>query len=281
MRAMQRSVYAPLALAALLLSPACSEASGDGSSGSGAGGGGDGGSNPGESCADRAAGSYVLALSTQLGNDKPLYFDASVTTSDGAIEIVLTPLVTPFRDDTGATAFAQVPPSISVGSFPVGDDGSFTAAFPSITVPAAANPITGSDIEGAVTLEGRACPDGAGGSFCGTVTGQVTKPIPLPLTSEKNFFAFNEEGASLAYKCVSSNPSTTSSGSSSTSSGSGCPDSALTPCADGSECCTGICERIVSSSTERYCTNYCSTDADCTEVIGYGGCNSQTGVCGP
>jgi hypothetical protein len=66
-----------------------------------------------------------------------------------------------------------------LGPFPVQANGAFRADMPGLAVPGAANPVTGGDILANVVLEGSLCGDAR--SFCGTVTGNVSSPLPLDL----------------------------------------------------------------------------------------------------
>lgn len=240
------------ALAALLLSSACGDESGDGSGGSGGGKGGGGSQGTSsETCSERTVdGSYVLAVSLQLANKRPVYFGASVTTNKGSMDLLLTPLATPFVD-SGVTPFEPVGSAIALGPFSLDDDGGFTAAFPTILVPGAANPIATDDLELDVTLEGTACP-GAGGSFCGTFSGEITKPIVLQLKSDRNFFAFNDPGVRFAYDCAGSDGSSTSATSSPAS-------SVASSTSGGPSCDPAFCSGCDSICDEYGCVSCCYT----------------------
>jgi hypothetical protein len=159
----------------------------------GAGGGGSG------ECAELASGAHVLALSVQLRNDRPLFFDAAVAPSGDGLSIELTPLRTPYRDV--GTPMVPVGTPISLTTGPVGLDGSFTLETGTVSVTGEANPFSPGDITASMTLVGTACPGGAG-SFCGTLSGQITAPVSLVLEGSRNFFAFNEPGADLTYDCT-------------------------------------------------------------------------------
>jgi hypothetical protein len=122
------------------------------------------------------AGEYLLALSVTLAPTKPI--------------VVLTDLSTPPLDGGTGVLFAAQPlsaadrktkvgPKLALGPFPVRENGTFRADMPGLSVPGAANPVTGGDISANVVLDGSLCGDGR--SFCGTVTGNVVSPLPLDL----------------------------------------------------------------------------------------------------
>lgn len=65
-----------------------------------------------------------------------------------------------------------------------------------------------------------------------------------------------------------------------------CPRDGYVSCSDSSTCpCGLICARVASSSTERFCTESCSSDSDCSNSSRWNfssvGCNPRTGVCVP
>jgi hypothetical protein len=213
-------------IAAVLLASACgddgdtsSASSGGGSGGEGQGGAGDGGSiastssagggdtssssgDAGASCSERAAGAYLLAVSIQLSNDTPLYFDAAVTQSDVGISIELTPMRTPYRD--AGTPLVPVGTSFTVRSGAIGADGGFSVDTGNVAITGEANPFGPADMVVSMMLTGTACPGEPDGSFCGTVSGSVSEPIELALIEGENFFAFNEQDAIPVYDCAGS-----------------------------------------------------------------------------
>lgn len=78
------------------------------------------------------------------------------------------------------------------------------------------------------------------------------------------------------------------SSSSSSSSGSGgtCPGSGYVSCTTSADCSCGLtCSRLTSSSTDRFCTQTCTEDADCSGSKSWAfssiGCNPATKVCIP
>jgi hypothetical protein len=81
-----------------------------------------------------------------------------------------------------------------LGPFQVDERGGYGAAA-NLDVTGAANPITGGDISAAVVLTGNLCGDKR--SFCGTVSGNVTKPLPLDLKGSTFTFTRVDSAASL------------------------------------------------------------------------------------
>lgn len=166
------------------------------------------------------AGTYVFALSAQLGNTKPILLRADVTFGDPltapSISMTLTPLTTPYQDK--GPPFSDVPPSLSIGPFPLNPDGTFEAQLPSLEVGGDANSITGADLAATIKLEsGQVCevnPGEAPRVICGNVSGIVTKPLnDFPLDPEKNFYAMTKfegtlpELTTIQYDCAGSTAS--------------------------------------------------------------------------
>lgn len=65
-----------------------------------------------------------------------------------------------------------------------------------------------------------------------------------------------------------------------------CPGSGYISCSDSSVCPCGLfCSRLSSSSTDKYCTQSCSTDDECTSSSQWSfspvGCSPIVGVCVP
>ncbi|MBI4706286.1 MAG: hypothetical protein HY744_34755 [Deltaproteobacteria bacterium] len=147
---------------------------------------GDAGSCPGciTAPADAAqiAGDYLFALSAYLDPSNPVLFAAKVTAapgSGGAIELGLHLEALAAADRK--TVVGNEPEDF--GPFTAGADGCFDGELGHVAVAGAANPISGSNlvVEEAV-LHGALC---APGDFhCGTVTGKVTEPIPVDLSSK-------------------------------------------------------------------------------------------------
>jgi hypothetical protein len=163
------------------------------------------------------AGTYIFALSVQLGNKKPLFFKADVTFGDPetapSISMKLTALGTPYID--GTDAFAEIPPTLDIGPIPLNADGTFSAKLPELSVNGDANSITGSDIVATISIDsGQVCEVNEGQApaiICGTISGDVTEPISLKLDPAKNFYAMTKyDGAipndptTIVYDCAGS-----------------------------------------------------------------------------
>ncbi len=70
--------------------------------------------------------------------------------------------------------------------------------------------------------------------------------------------------------------------------GGACPTSSYVSCREDADCrCTGLCSRLSSSSTDKYCTIPCTDDSDCKDSSSWRGtkqsirCNDALGVCLP
>jgi hypothetical protein len=134
--------------------------------------------NPGD-----VEGQYLFAISVTLAPTKPI--------------LALTDVTTPASGGGTAFAFDAQPLSaadrrtpvgqkVSLGPFQVDQNGAYRAEIPNLQVTGAANPVTGGDITANAVLSGTLCGDVA--FFCGTVSGNVTKPLPLDL--EGSTFTF-------------------------------------------------------------------------------------------
>jgi hypothetical protein len=120
------------------------------------------------------AGEWVFALAATLGPTKPILFRATVSANGASWQWTLVPL-------NAKTRLAIPGPPIVLAESSILADAtwSFTTAGP-IAIPAAANPLTGSDIEaGPIGFTGQIC--GGRTFYCGDVTGQISKPISLDL----------------------------------------------------------------------------------------------------
>jgi hypothetical protein len=138
----------------------------------------DGATPDGGECAppDPAAldGQYVFALSAVIQRETPILFLTQVTglANPPSVQLVFQPL-------RSADRRTPVGSPVTVGPFPLAADGTLHAELPPLVVSGESNPITGGEIEAQVTLDARLC---GGTDFqCGTVTGNVTRPIPLDL----------------------------------------------------------------------------------------------------
>jgi hypothetical protein len=144
-------------------------------------------SGAGGGCAlpDAGTADYLLALLARPATkDKPVLFDAKVTTQKGAagseFKMELQAL-----NATDRTTPVGMP--LTIGPFPLGADGGFDAKLPPLTVTGDANPLTpGMEIEATVELIGKMC---APADFvCGIVNGNVTKPVKISLNSPQSTF---------------------------------------------------------------------------------------------
>jgi len=119
-------------------------------------------------------GQYVFALSAVIQRETPILFLTQVTgvANPPSLQLMFQPLSrTDRRTPVGSP--------VTLGPFPLAADGTLHAELPPLVVSGEANPITGGEIEAQVTLDGRFC---GGSDFqCGTVSGNVTRPIPLDL----------------------------------------------------------------------------------------------------
>ncbi len=122
------------------------------------------------------SGQYLFALSVTLAPTKPIVALANISTSafqNGAgFAFDAQPL-------SAADRRSPVGPSISFGPTLIDETGSFRAELTGLQVTGAANAVTGGDIQANVLLAGNLCH--AAQFFCGTVTGNVEKPLPLDL----------------------------------------------------------------------------------------------------
>ena len=138
-------------------------------------------------------GAYMLSLSTALDATKPLLFKADMTSSDGMIAMVLTPLrswgcggANAFCDDASAADFRELQTDdvIDGGSVPI-EDGKFVFDLGEVTVGGAVNAISGADITAELKLTGRTL---GAANFCGSVSGGLSLPFEFALEDDANSF---------------------------------------------------------------------------------------------
>jgi len=127
--------------------------------------------------AGEADGDFLFALSATLAPNKPILGVVGITTTDGAngteMSVNLQPLSATDRKTAVGTAD-------DFGPYALNADGTVAIEIASLITPGEANPITGSEINASdVVLGGQVC--GVKDFYCGTVTGNVTKPLPLDL----------------------------------------------------------------------------------------------------
>ncbi len=153
-------------------------------------------------------GTYLFALSAQLINEKPLFFKADVTFGDPAapsITIALTPLRTPYRegtDNAGIANMTELPPALTIGTFPLSPEGEFSGNLPKdLEVTGKANPFSPNNLVASITLDaGQVCEVNEGEAprvICGTLSGEVTKPIPLDLDGDNYYAMVKYDGTTL------------------------------------------------------------------------------------
>jgi hypothetical protein len=117
-------------------------------------------------------GQYVFALSAVVDRTRPIVFSTEVSGGPQGLSFALQPL-------SAADRRTPVGAPVTVGPFPLSPDGAFHAELPTLVVGGEANPITGSEIEATVVLDARFCD--VAGFYCGTVTGNLSRPIPIDL----------------------------------------------------------------------------------------------------
>jgi hypothetical protein len=140
------------------------------------GGGGAGGAGGSGTCQQQTGsyGDYLLTFSAPVDASKPILFRANVAVqgSPPGLLLILTPLDALDRK-------TPVGANIEV-SAPLAADGAFSAGLNAVTIPGAANPLSGTELQVDATLTGKVC--GQAAFYCGDGDGNITKPIPLSLT---------------------------------------------------------------------------------------------------
>jgi hypothetical protein len=129
-------------------------------------------------------GNYLFALSAVLDPAKPVLFDTQLTFNGTQLTLNLTPI-------NAMDRMTLVPPPIDLPPFDVGADGCFVGDFPPITVPGAANGISGAEIVADVAITGRLC--GGEVFVCGIVTGNLVMPFMFDLAMST--FTLEQVGA--------------------------------------------------------------------------------------
>lgn len=129
-------------------------------------------------------GTFLFVVSIAASPKLPTVFKVDITTeaqSDGSLKV--TDAAQPLSyTDRHTPVGSPVPPDTYV----VNPDGTYVHHVPPGTIPGAANPVTKTDIEGALTLTGQVCsartpdnPDSTIDFGCGTLVLALTKPTAL------------------------------------------------------------------------------------------------------
>lgn len=126
-------------------------------------------------------GDYLFTLAAVLDQSKPILFYAKVTTEDvaGATGMRWNLQGLFWDDRSGLVGPAFDLPATGEAAFPLGADGTFDVKLPPLNVVGEANPFSHTPITAEVSLKGKFCD--AGGFYCGSADGDVTKPVPIPL----------------------------------------------------------------------------------------------------
>jgi hypothetical protein len=127
------------------------------------------------------SGRYLLALSVTLSPDQPILLGCDVAVAQDLATLELS--FQPLSIDDDPMPRMPVAESITVSAIPYEEDGSFSADLGEVTVPARANPISGSDIVATVAIDAVAqrTTDALPVFFCGDASGMVSVPLELDL----------------------------------------------------------------------------------------------------
>ena len=121
-----------------------------------------------------ATGTYILAVLTALDPGKPLLLKAEVVTDlesePKTIQMVLQPLGVEDRTPLGDI--------IAPEAVEIGEDGRFSIPFGNVVVTGEANPISGSEIEADLTLNGEIRGEQ---DICGLIEGDLIRPTAFSL----------------------------------------------------------------------------------------------------
>jgi hypothetical protein len=132
-------------------------------------------------------GDFLMALSAKINPTKPVILLATVTTTASGSGLGVSLKLQPLKADDRRTPTGE---ALDAGPFDVDANGQFSAQLPTLTVPGDANPITpGNPIEATAALCGHICGDEPD-LVCGEVSGNVTKPIMLPLADANGTSTF-------------------------------------------------------------------------------------------
>jgi len=174
--------------------------------------------NTGEGVVIDFSGTFMLSLSTVVDTEKPIYFDTPVVVDVDAqtIDLSFQPLTADVNSAGEARADARDPvgDAITAEDVPYEDDGTWVADLGEVTMVGDANAVTFRDIVATLTLSGRV--DSAD-FFCGTVAGDVTIPLPIPLAGSTFASVRVDDGVFVGiddapYACPASEEDDTSDG---------------------------------------------------------------------
>ena len=134
---------------------------------------------------EEVAGVSLFTVSLAFAAEKPVLYRLDTTAEVVDDTLLVTHRATPLDKTDGETPAGE---AFEV-TYPVADDGTFTAALPETVTPAAANPITGGDVTTRLVLTGSMCstrrpeaPEGGVDSLCGTLTADISRPVRLSTT---------------------------------------------------------------------------------------------------
>ncbi len=151
-------------------------------------------------------GVYFLAVSSTLDREKPLYIQTTIAANGDTYDFTFQPLTSDNAFDEDFNEIPRDNPRVATGTaivttgVTIGANGAFEATAADITVTGDANPISGRDIRGTITLSGSfasttfpegsaVSPDGA----CGAITGDIVEPLSLSLNGS-NFAMVRLDG---------------------------------------------------------------------------------------
>jgi len=130
-------------------------------------------------------GVFLFTISLAFAVEKPVLYRLETTAELVDDALLVTQRATPLDKTDGETPVGD---AFEV-TFPVAEDGTFTAELPETVTPAAANPITGGDVTTRLVLTGSMCstrrpeaPEGGVDALCGTLTADISRPVRLSTT---------------------------------------------------------------------------------------------------
>lgn len=152
-----------------------SPASGGHGGGDNATAGGGGGPNGAGGSAPQVNldGTYLVTASINQAPKRPVLIRSVITSSNGGKTLLVDAVAL-----SAADRKTEVGSHFAVGPFSLANDGTFNINIPALDLPGEANPVTGTQILGNVTMSGTADPDFS----CGALTGNLTKPFEIDMT---------------------------------------------------------------------------------------------------